>query len=87
MCHPLPLSFVEVDCRVDASQGWIEIFSTVRCEARTGAEMEALTAAAVAALTVVDMAKSADPWMTIEGLTLLEKSGGKSGSLRRPVAS
>jgi len=87
MCHPLPLSFVEVDCRIDESQGWIEILSTVRCEARTGAEMEALTAAAVAALTVVDMAKSADPWMTIEGLTLLEKSGGKSGSLRRPVAS
>jgi cyclic pyranopterin phosphate synthase len=83
MCHPLPLTFVEVDLRVEEARGWIEIVSTVRCEARTGAEMEALTAAAIAALTVVDMAKSADPWMTIEGLTLLEKSGGKSGHLRR----
>jgi len=87
MCHPLPLTFVDVDCRIDESQGWIAILSTVRCEARTGAEMEALTAAAVAALTVVDMAKSADPWMTVEDLALLEKSGGKSGSLRRPEPS
>jgi len=87
MCHPLPLTFVDVDCRIDESQGWIAILSTVRCEARTGAEMEALTAAAVAALTVVDMAKSSDPWMTVEDLALLEKSGGKSGSLRRPEPS
>ena len=86
MCHPLPLTYVDVECRIVEEKGWIEILSTVRCEARTGAEMEALTAAAVAALTVVDMAKSADPWMTIDGLTLLEKSGGKSGSLRRPVS-
>lgn len=85
MCHPLPLTYVDVECRVVEEKGWIEILSTVRCEARTGAEMEALTAAAVAALTVVDMAKSADPWMTIDGLQLLEKSGGKSGSLRRPA--
>jgi cyclic pyranopterin phosphate synthase len=86
MCHPLPLSYIDVECRIDEERGSIEIFSTVRCEARTGAEMEALTAAAVAALTVVDMAKSADPWMTIEGLGLLEKSGGKSGRARRPVS-
>ncbi|HSO92966.1 MAG TPA: cyclic pyranopterin monophosphate synthase MoaC [Candidatus Dormibacteraeota bacterium] len=86
MCHPLPLTYVDVECRIVEEKGWIEILSTVRCEARTGAEMEALTAAAVAALTVVDMAKSADPWMTIDGLQLLEKSGGKSGSLKRPVS-
>jgi cyclic pyranopterin phosphate synthase len=86
MCHPLPLTYVDVECRIVEDKGWIEILSTVRCEARTGAEMEALTAAAVAALTVVDMAKSADPWMTIDGLTLLEKSGGKSGSVRRPLS-
>jgi cyclic pyranopterin phosphate synthase len=86
MCHPLPLSFVEVVCSIDHPGSAVEIVSTVRCEARTGAEMEALTAAAVAALTVVDMAKSADPWMTIDGLALLEKRGGKSGALRRPGA-
>lgn len=86
MCHPLPLTYIDVDCRIDVKSGSIEILSTVRCEARTGAEMEALTAAAIAALTVVDMAKSADPWMAIEGLGLLEKSGGKSGRLRRPVS-
>jgi cyclic pyranopterin monophosphate synthase len=86
MCHPLPLTYIDVDCRIDEVKGSIEILSTVRCEARTGAEMEALTAAGVAALTVVDMAKSADPWMTIEGLGLLEKSGGKGGRLRRPVS-
>ena len=84
MCHPLPLTFVDVACRIDEGASAIEILSTVRCEARTGAEMEALTAVAVAALTVVDMAKSADPWMTIEGVALLEKSGGRSGAVRRP---
>jgi hypothetical protein len=62
----------------------VRIESTVRCEAQTGAEMEALTAAAVAALTVIDMAKSADRWMTIEGLELVEKQGGKSGAVQRP---
>ena len=62
----------------------MRIESTVRCEAQTGAEMEALTAAAVAALTVIDMAKSADRWMTIEGLELVEKQGGKSGAVQRP---
>lgn len=87
MCHPLPLTYVDVECRIVEEKSRIEVRSTVRCEARTGAEMEALTAAAVAALTVVDMAKSADPWMTIDGLTLLEKSGGKSGGLRRPLGS
>ena len=84
MCHPLPLSFIDIECSIDQAGTSVEILSTVRCEARTGAEMEALTAAAVAALTVVDMAKSADPWMTIGDLTLLAKSGGKSGSLQRP---
>jgi len=58
----------------------------VRCDGKTGAEMEALTAVAVAALTVVDMAKSVDRWMTIEGVELAEKRGGKSGDLRRPAS-
>jgi cyclic pyranopterin phosphate synthase len=84
MCHPLALTVVEVTCVADDSLPGIRIESLVRCEAKTGAEMEALTAVAVAALTVIDMAKSADRWMSIEGIELLEKRGGKSGDLRRP---
>jgi len=84
MCHPLALTVVDVQCVSDRDLPGIRIESLVRCEGKTGAEMEALTAVAVAALTVVDMAKSADRWMTIEDITLVEKRGGKSGPLRRP---
>ncbi len=84
MCHPLALSLIDVQCVSDADLPGIRIESLVRCEGKTGAEMEALTAVAVAALTVVDMAKSADRWMTVEGVTLLEKRGGKSGTQHRP---
>jgi len=84
MCHPLALTMVDVECRVDRALPGIRIESVVRCEARTGAEMEALTAVAVAALTIVDMAKSVDRWMTIGGIELVAKRGGKSGDLRRP---
>jgi len=84
MCHPLALTMVDVECRPDQALPGIQIESVVRCEARTGAEMEALTAVAVAALTIVDMAKSVDRWMTIGGIELLSKRGGKSGDLRRP---
>jgi cyclic pyranopterin phosphate synthase len=87
MCHPLILTLVDVDCLPDPSLPGIRIESQVRCDGKTGAEMEALTAVAVAALTVVDMAKSADRWMTIEGIELVEKRGGKSGALRRPASS
>jgi cyclic pyranopterin phosphate synthase len=87
MCHPLILTVVDVDCLPDPSLPGIRIESRVRCEGKTGAEMEALTAVAVAALTVIDMAKSADRWMTIEGIELVEKRGGKSGDLRRPASS
>jgi cyclic pyranopterin monophosphate synthase len=83
MCHPLALTVVDVQCVSDADLPGIRIESLVRCEGKTGAEMEALTAVSVAALTVVDMAKSADRWMTIEGVTLTEKRGGKSGTQRR----
>jgi len=85
MCHPLLLTVVNVECETDAELPGIRIDSLVRCEGKTGAEMEALTAVTVAALTVIDMAKSADRWMTIEGVTLLEKRGGKSGTQRRPI--
>ena len=84
MCHPLALSDIQVECELDDDLPGVQITSVVRCEAKTGAEMEALTAVTVAALTVIDMAKSADRWMTIEGVTLLEKRGGKSGTQRRP---
>lgn len=84
MCHPLALTMVDVVCRPDTALPGIQIESVVRCEARTGAEMEALTAVAVAALTIVDMAKSVDRWMTIGAIELVAKRGGKSGELRRP---
>jgi cyclic pyranopterin monophosphate synthase len=87
MCHPLNLTVIDVECVADSRLPGIRIESRVRCEAKTGAEMEALTAVAVAALTVVDMAKSADRWMTIEGVELIEKRGGKSGDVRRPASS
>jgi cyclic pyranopterin phosphate synthase len=84
MCHPLPLTSVDVDLQLDATMPGVRITATARCTAQTGVEMEALTAAAVAALTVVDMAKASDRWMAVEGLGLLEKRGGKSGSASRP---
>jgi len=87
LCHPLPLSLVEVDCTPDPTLPGVRIESRVRCTARTGAEMEALTAVAVTALTIYDMAKSADRWMTIDAIELDAKTGGKSGSLRRPRKS
>lgn len=87
MCHPLLLTLIDVDCVPDGGLPGVRIEARVRCDGKTGAEMEALTAVAVAALTVVDMAKSADRWMTIEGIELVEKRGGKSGDLRRPASS
>ena len=82
LCHPLPLTHVDVDVRVDQTE--VVIDTTATCVGRTGVEMEALTAAAVAALTVIDMVKAVDRWMTIESVGLVSKSGGKSGTLQRP---
>jgi cyclic pyranopterin phosphate synthase len=81
MCHPLLLSHVSVDLAPGQSGGraWIDLEVTVRTTGKTGVEMEALTAASVAALTVYDMCKAADRGMTITGLRLVHKSGGKSG--------
>ena len=87
MTHPLPLTLVEVDCAPDPTLPGIRLRSRVRCLAQTGAEMEALSAVAVAALTIVDMVKSADRWTTIEGIELIHKEGGKSGTLDRPGAA
>jgi cyclic pyranopterin phosphate synthase len=81
LCHQIPLSHVSVDLRIE--DGGVRIFTNVACTAGTGAEMEALTAAAVAALTVYDMTKALDKGIEIQDLYLLEKSGGKSGHYRR----
>ena len=84
LCHPLALTAVDVDLTLDPQLPGVRIEATARCVAPTGVEMEALTAAAVAALTVIDMAKASDRWMVIEGLGLMAKAGGKSGEVVRP---
>lgn len=85
LCHPLALTHVGVDAVTDDSLPGVRITASVRCRGRTGVEMEALTAASVAALTVVDMLKAADRWVTVEGVRLLRKHGGRSGTLERPA--
>ncbi len=84
LCHPLPLTHVDVDLRPRRDGFAIE--ARVRTDARTGAEMEALHAVAVAALTVYDMFKAADKTMTIGPIALVSKTGGTSGPWRRPGA-
>ncbi len=91
LCHPLPITSVSVDLSVDpapaglpAGTAAIRIEAAVETVGHTGVEMEALTAASVAALTVYDMCKSADKSMTITDVALWEKSGGRSGDYRRP---
>jgi cyclic pyranopterin phosphate synthase len=81
LCHPLPLSFVDV--AVDLGETTVVLTAEARTSAQTGVEMEAMTAAAVAALTVYDMVKGLERGVTIEAVELLEKSGGKSGDWRR----
>jgi cyclic pyranopterin monophosphate synthase len=80
LCHPLLLDVVWVDMNLEGNE--LRIQSAVKCRGRTGAEMEALTAAAVAALTVYDMVKAAGRGVVITSVRLLEKSGGKSGHWR-----
>ncbi len=84
LCHPLRVTSVEVTLRANPPSH-VEIETVVRAFDRTGVEMEALVAASVAALTVYDMVKAVDRWMTIEKVELLEKSGGKSGHVTRGV--
>jgi len=80
LCHPLALASVTVDLTPDPKRNAVDIIATCKLRGRTGAEMEALTAASVAALTVYDMCKAVDRGMTITDLRLLHKSGGKSGT-------
>ncbi len=77
LCHPLPIAAVAIE--LEPAADGIEIAATVRTTGRTGVEMEALTAASVAALTVYDMCKSVDRSMRVEGLRVVHKAGGKSG--------
>ncbi len=79
LCHPLLLTKVRVDCAIDEALPGVRITAEVRVAGQTGVEMEALTAVAVACLTVYDMVKAADRGMRIEGVRLLRKSGGRSG--------
>jgi cyclic pyranopterin phosphate synthase len=81
LCHPLPLSFVDV--RAEIGDSSVTVTAEARTSAQTGVEMEAMTAAAVAALTVYDMVKGLERGVSIETVELLEKSGGRSGDWRR----
>jgi cyclic pyranopterin monophosphate synthase len=83
LCHPLPLSFAGVEGSVEVDAGVIELIAEARTTGPTGVEMEALTAASVAALTVYDMVKGLERGARIVAVELLEKSGGKSGEWRR----
>ena len=80
LCHPLSLSSVDVKLSLDSKRNAVDIEATCKLKGRTGVEMEALTAASVAALTVYDMCKSVDRGMVLTDIRLVHKSGGKSGS-------
>lgn len=82
LCHPLPLTYVGIDLQLDASLPGVIITATVHVTGKTGAEMEALTAVAVAALTIYDMTKAVEKTMRIQNIRLVEKHGGKSGDVR-----
>ncbi len=82
LCHPLPIAKAEVDIRPDAGLPGLEVTAHVKVAGKTGVEMEALTAVAVACLTIYDMVKAVDRGMRIEGIRLIEKRGGRSGHFR-----
>jgi cyclic pyranopterin phosphate synthase len=77
LAHPLPLTFVDVEAAIDAAEGTITFVAEARTSSRTGVEMEALTACAVAALTAYDMVKGVERGVVVEEIALLEKTGGK----------
>jgi len=80
LCHPLPLTAINIDLKISEDLTTVEIVAECKTSGKTGVEMEALTAVSVSALTVYDMAKAIDREMKIEGIRLLFKSGGKSGT-------
>ncbi len=83
MCHPLMLTSVDISFQFDEENNRIIIEAQVKTTGKTGVEMEAMTAASVAALTIYDMSKAVDRWMVISDIKLLEKAGGKSGHVVR----
>jgi cyclic pyranopterin phosphate synthase len=82
LCHPLPLSQVIIEITPDTALPGLVVRATARVSAKTGVEMEAMTAVSLACLTIYDMAKAMERGMRIEGIRLIEKSGGKSGHYR-----
>ena len=82
LCHPLSITKAEVDIRPDAALPGLEVTARVKVAGKTGVEMEALTAVAVACLTIYDMVKAVERGMRIEGIRLIEKRGGRSGHFR-----
>ncbi len=82
LCHPLAISQVDVEAALDAKLPGIKVTARVKVSGQTGVEMEALTAVSVACLTIYDMVKAVDRGMRIEGIRLVEKSGGRSGHYR-----
>ena len=83
LCHGLPLTYAGVEAEIDEAAGTVTLVAEARTQARTGVEMEALTAASVAALTVYDMVKGVEKGVEIAEVVLLEKTGGRSGDWRR----
>ncbi len=83
MCHPIQITGVDIDFKIDEEHSSIEILATTKTMDRTGIEMEALTAVAIAALTIYDMCKAVDKRMEIQEIKLMKKSGGKSGTFVR----
>ncbi len=83
LCHPLPLEVVRVECTADSSLPGVRVVATAVTTGKTGVEMEALAAVSVACLTVYDMVKAADRTMVMDGIRLLEKTGGTRGDWRR----
>ena len=83
LTHPLSINYIDVAFEVDAERGTIAVRATVRCDGKTGVEIEAMTACAIASLTIYDMCKSAEKGIVIDSLQLVRKSGGKSGTYER----
>lgn len=83
LCHPIPITSVEIDFETDEKSSTVKIKTTVKTTAQTGVEMEAMVATSLAALTIYDMCKAVDKEMVIENINLVYKAGGKSGEFRR----
>ncbi len=83
LCHPLPLNKLDVELELDLANNRVKISALARTSGKTGVEMEALTAVSIAALTIYDMCKGVDRWMTIQDISLVSKSGGLSGDIQR----